>query len=148
SGRSASVFFLHVSRSRTYLAVSPHHEAGAGQLAQAHRAVRVQLAGRDADLRSQAQLPAVVEPGRGIHQGAARVDFAHEPLGETLVAGADGLGMAGTVTRDVSQRTFHAVDDRHGELQVEELPSEVVRDGRPRAGQPRERPRIGPQLDA
>jgi len=64
----------------------------------------VQLAGGDADLGAEAQLPAVVEAGGGIPQNAARVDLGEEAGRERRVGRADALGVAAAIAGDVPER--------------------------------------------
>ncbi len=49
--------------SGAHVAVTPHHELGRGELAQAHGAPGVQLLGADADLGAEAELLTVDEAG-------------------------------------------------------------------------------------
>ena len=58
------------------LAVAPDDVLVGGELAQAHRAARVQLLRRDADLGAEAELLAVGEARRRVHDHRGRVDLA------------------------------------------------------------------------
>ena len=60
------------------LAVAPHDVLVRGQLAQAHRAARVQLLGRDPDLGAEAEPLAVGEAGRRVHDHDRGVDLVGE----------------------------------------------------------------------
>ena len=87
--------------------------------------IGVQLGGRDADLRAEPELAAVVEAGRRVHQDAARVDLAKPALRVLVAAGADGLGVARAELGDVRERLVQAVDDLDRQDLVEELAPEV-----------------------
>ena len=62
------------------MALTGHHELGGRELGKAHRAAGMELLGADADLRTEAELLAVDETGRGIHQDGGRIDAAGELL--------------------------------------------------------------------
>src|SRR5262245_38720122 len=63
------------------LPVPPRDPLQGAELRQAHRTVRVELGGGDPDLGAEAELSAVVEAGRRVHEHARRVDLAQPPLG-------------------------------------------------------------------
>src|SRR3954463_12992725 len=69
----ASTLCRSVTRSQASgadMAISSDDPRGAGEFGQAHRPARVQLLGRDADLRAEPELLAVGEPGRRVdHHG-------------------------------------------------------------------------------
>src|SRR5271157_3934010 len=66
-------------RSLPDLSVAEDDPLGAGQLAQATRAAGVVLVGADADLGTQAELAAVVEPGAGVDDHGRAVTPATKP---------------------------------------------------------------------
>jgi hypothetical protein len=80
----------------------------------------VELAGGDADLRAEAELAAVGELGRGVHQHDRAVDLAEEPFGAAGVLGDDRVGMVRAVAVDVVDRALDAVDDAQEEKEAPE----------------------------
>ena len=75
-----------------------------GQLGQAHRAAGVQLLGRDADLRAEAELAAVGEPGRRVdHAPPPRPPVPRTPRAAACELGHDRLGVPGAVPSDVAR---------------------------------------------
>ena len=74
------------------------------ELFEAHRAVGVQLGGRDAHLGTEAELITIVEAGGSVHEHEARIDLADETLTLGLVAGHDRFGVKRAVAGDVRQR--------------------------------------------
>src|SRR5271157_1708674 len=80
-------------RSLPDLSVAEDDPLGAGQLAQATRAAGVVLVGADADLGTQAELAAVVEPGAGVDDHGRAVNPGHEAAGRGEITGHYGLGV-------------------------------------------------------
>src|SRR5256885_16365160 len=143
-----SASFLRLTSSFPDLPVAAYDESGAGQFAQAHRAVRVELAGGHTDLGAETQLPAVVEARRCAPHNAARVHLAEAPVRQLSVPRADRLGVPGSITGDMAYCRVDPVHHRDGELQVEELLPEVVRGGRDRGiAEHFQRPLVGSKLD-
>ena len=81
-------------------------------MARPHGAERMKLGGGDSDLCPEAELAAVVEAGRRVHEHAAGIDFAKPSLRMLVAACADGLGVAGAKLGHVRERLVDAVDHR------------------------------------
>src|SRR3954471_24189511 len=73
------------------LSFSQYYEFGGRELLCAHRPVRVQAGGRNANLRSQAQLAAVGEAGGGVNHDCGRINLVDEALGRFRIVGDDRL---------------------------------------------------------
>src|SRR5262245_22980583 len=113
------------------------------ELAQAHRPAGVQAVRADPDLGSEPELVAVREARGGVHEHARGVDRTQEALRRLVVAGDDGLGEAGPVTRDEAERRIERGDHAYAEDQIEVFRVPVrlgggddVRHQRPRARAP------------
>src|SRR5439155_13891054 len=65
---------------------------------QAHRAARVQLVGRDADLRAQAVFEAVGKSRRSVYQYGARIHLAQKAPRARFVFGDDRVGVLRSVS--------------------------------------------------
>src|SRR2546425_605413 len=100
--RRSGVFFRRLSGAN--LAAAEDHVLLRGEALEAHRAARMQLVGRNADLRAQAVLEAVGEARRSVHQYGARIDLAQETPGARFVFGDDRVGMLRSVPADVLDR--------------------------------------------
>ena len=85
----------------TDLSGAGDHVLGRGQLGQAHRSARVQLLRGDADLRAEAELLAVGEPGGGVDEDGRRVHPRGERPRRRQRTGDDRLGVPGAVPGDV-----------------------------------------------
>ena len=103
-----------------HLPCPAQHETLDGQRLGAHRPVRVQPGGGDADFGAESQFAAVTEARRGVDHHHGRTDRLHEALRGGLVAGGDDLGVVGAVAADVRQGVFQTVDHAYGEDKVEE----------------------------
>src|SRR3954447_7121084 len=88
-------------RSAPDLTVSVDDVLRRRQLAQTHGPTRVQLLGRDADLRAEAELLAVDEARRRVHEHRRGVHFAREALRRGEVCRDDRLAVTGPEARDV-----------------------------------------------
>ncbi|GBD28409.1 hypothetical protein HRbin31_00425 [bacterium HR31] len=95
----------------------------------------MQLAGADADLRTQSELEAVVEPRAGVHQDERGVHLPQETQRPGVVPGDDGLRVVRPVAGDVGQRFVHGVHHLHRQDQVQVLGFPVRFRGRPDLGQ-------------
>src|SRR3546814_1585052 len=96
-----------------HLAVTAHHPALDGQRLQAHRPVRVQARGGDADLRAQPPPAPALEPRRGVDPQRRTADRAHEAVGRGLVGGGDHLGVVGGMALDVGDGVVDRIDHAH-----------------------------------
>ena len=85
----------------------------------------MQLGGRNAHLRAEPQLSAVVEASGRVDDDAARVHFCQKAIGVIEAIGANGLGVIRAVSLDVRQRRLEVVHDPDGEDFVEELGAKV-----------------------
>src|SRR5205807_8628851 len=96
------------------LPVAANDELLGRQLSKAHRPEGVELRRRDPDLRSEAELAAVVEARRRVHDDAARLDLAREAARALLVAGDDRLGVERPEASDVVERSVEVRHDLDG----------------------------------
>src|SRR2546430_17082933 len=71
------------------LAAAEHDVLLRGEALQAHRTARMQLVGRNADLRAEAVLEAVGEARGSVYQDRARIHFAKEAFRARFVLGHD-----------------------------------------------------------
>src|SRR5580658_2504471 len=92
-----------------------------GQALEAHGPPPVKLARGGSNLRAEADFAPVVKTRASVHDDASRVDFVPPALRVGGVGRAEGLGVAGSVERDVRHRTLDAVNDAHGKNPVEVL---------------------------
>ena len=81
--------------------------------------------------RAHTELTAVGELRRGVVQHDRAVDARQEALGGGGIGRDDGLGMRRTVTRDMSDRSIHAIDHPRRDHGVEILGPPVLLGGRP-----------------
>ena len=93
-----------LTAARADLAGAPGHVLDAGQRLKPHRTAGVQLLRGHPDLKPVAELAAVGEPGRAVHEHAARVDRPGEPAGRGDVLRHDRLGVPGAPPGDVGER--------------------------------------------
>ena len=91
-------------RLRTDLSVSVNDILGGGERGQTHRTARVQLLGRNADLRAEAELKAVGKARRRIDIDSRRVHFLKEALRSVVVAGASPVTNKESKLSTASQR--------------------------------------------
>ena len=112
------------------LAVAPHEVLVGGELAQRHRATRVQLLRGDPDLRAEPELGAVGEARRRVDHHGGGVDLGGEPPRRVELAGEDRFGVPRAEPVHVVDRGVERRHDRHRELEREELGREVVVAGR------------------
>src|SRR5215472_8208230 len=87
--------------SLTYLPAAEHDPLLAGQALESDRSARVELVGRDADLRAQPVFEAVGEARGGIDHDRARIDLAQEARRVAVMLGDDGVGVLRAVLRDM-----------------------------------------------
>src|SRR5438132_1188506 len=97
------------------LAAAEHDVLLRGEALQAHGPSRVQLVGRDADLRAEAVFEAVGEARGSVHQYGARIHLAQEAPGARFVFGDDGVGMLRAVLAYVLDRLFQILHHAHRE---------------------------------
>src|SRR5262245_20897440 len=97
-----------------------------GELLDADRPARVEAAGSNADLCTEAELAAVGELGRGVVQHDRRIDLAQKALGGSRFRGDDRIGVVGAIALDVVDRAADAVDHLGGDDGVEILRRPVL----------------------
>jgi len=114
------------SSRRTNLPAAAHQVFVGRQLGGADRSARRQSLGRDADLRTHAELAAVGELGRGVDQHDGAVDLAQEALGHGVILGHDRIGVVRAEALDMGDRLLDAVDDTNGEDRVEVFGAPVL----------------------
>src|SRR5579872_842833 len=112
-----------------HLPVAAEDRLVGGELFEADGAARVELLGANADLRAKAELVAVRETRRGVHEDARRVDFASKSLRRPVIAGDDRLRVAGAISLDVIKRLIQRIDYADREYRAEELGREVLLGG-------------------
>ena len=110
------------------LAVLSAKQLGAERiiLAEPHRTAGVELLRGDADLRAEAELAAVGEPGRGVRHDHGRVDFGEEALSAGVVVRDDRLGVVSGVLPDMGEGVVQIVHDAHGDVEAPVLRTPVL----------------------
>src|SRR5258706_4650825 len=145
---STSVRAMAESRSSANLALAEHYPFFRRQALEPHRPVGVELRGRNPDFGTEPELAAVVEAGGGVHQHAARVDFAQEALRVLVRARDDRLGVIRAVTLDVLERGAEARHHANRDDLVQELAPVVVFARELGLRHERARPLVAPELYA
>src|SRR5688500_17944872 len=110
---------------RPNLAGAAHDVLVARELGGADRPARVDLARRDADLRSHAELAAVRELRRRVVHHDRAVELVQEPLRRRGVVRDDGVRVRRAVAPYVLERLVEPVDDADRDDRVEELPAPI-----------------------
>src|SRR3546814_6697691 len=98
------------------LTAAADHVFVAGELLRPDGTAGVQLAGRNADLRTHAELAAVGELGRGVVQDDAAVDAREEALGNGRILGDDRLRVVRSVALDMSHGGIRISEEHTSEL--------------------------------
>src|SRR5450755_1459627 len=112
--------------SRAYLPAAQNNPLQTGETLEPDRATRVELVGRDSDLRAEPVFEAVGKARRRIDHHRARIDLAQEAHGIAVVPGDDGVSVLRAVTGDVLDRGIERGDGAHREDRAEILGAPIV----------------------